>query len=257
MELHTLSASKLKTFASCPRKYYHQYIEKVPQPRHPSGAMGSSVHKAVERVYRNDTNDPLSAYNEAWGAEFTQYPELLSDQRTSKIQREGVTILGNYNFERRVPKEVELEFRLPFPDPIDPVCIIHGFIDQIYADATIVDLKTSRNRPLKGVLAFDPQFVLYDWAYLNLYGEVSSAVLWHHLRTSEDIVADVKGSKQFANVQRLVDRVLRLHRTVERRSTALQERGLVDNEVDTLFDRSVGESCLFCSYRVQCLGVGE
>jgi CRISPR/Cas system-associated exonuclease Cas4 (RecB family) len=243
IELDTLSASKLKTFAACPRKYHYSYLLRAPQTRHPAAAMGTCIHKAIEVGHRDGT-DSLSAYNTAWMHEYTNYPELVTDGRSTKSQREGMGILGRYDFAVRQPSAMELEFTLPFPDPIFPVCNIRGYIDQIFSDATIVDLKSSRNRPHRDVLAFDPQFVLYDWAYLNLYGEKARQIIWHHLRTSEDIVAEVRGGPQMDNVERLVDTLLRV---------LTRARELPVEESAPLFSRNVGDPCGYCSFRTQCL----
>jgi hypothetical protein len=255
-DILTLSASRIKTFASCPRKFYYHYIEEHPDPMHPAAAMGSAVHKTIEQVYKQGV-EPFNTFQENWIAQMKEYPELTTHPKTNAAQQDGVKIITKYDFERRVPQELELEFRLPFPDPIDPVCYMRGFIDHIYEDGTLVDLKTSRNRPKPAILGFDPQFIIYEWAFLNIYGELPRHVYWHHLRTGEDIEAIVRGHGQLDHVRRLVDKIARMYRTMERRKSALEERGKTDDGVIHLFDRNAGEPCLFCSYRTPCLGEQE
>jgi CRISPR/Cas system-associated exonuclease Cas4 (RecB family) len=243
VELPTVSATRIKTFASCPRKYYYQYVKKLPSVRHPAATMGTAVHRAIDSVYKDPTAQPLNVYNGTWLEEFRQYPELLEHAQSSRLQMDGQKILGKYDFAARIPRETEVEFRLPYPDPIEPICLVHGFVDQIYADGTLVDLKTSRNKPIPAVLSFDPQFVLYAWAYLNMYGEVLTRGLWHHLRTSEDIEAvGIQQKPNFEYVLRIVEDLLRTMDSV------------VEGEDDpTLFTQRIGDPCMFCSFRQPCL----
>jgi RecB family exonuclease len=51
-----LSASRLKTFLTCKRKYYYSYVKhindhQIPQDMPPEYAIGNDVHKALENLY--------------------------------------------------------------------------------------------------------------------------------------------------------------------------------------------------------------
>lgn len=252
-DLLTLSASRIKSFSSCPRKFYYRYILEEPEPQNPAAAMGSAVHKTIEIVHQ-EGGDPVNTYNGLWIEQMKEHPEIQTHPNVHRVHQDGVKIVEKYDFAKRTPTELELEFTLPFPDPIEPICYMRGFIDHIYEDGTVVDLKTSRNKPKLSVLGFDPQFIIYDWAFLNIYQELPKALYWHHLRTGEDLEAVVRGKGQLDYVIEMVMKINRLYRAMHRRKEALQERGREDETLITLFNRSVGESCLFCSYRGPCLG---
>ena len=57
--LKVLSASKLKTFNACNRKYYYEYVDKQPSKKHPAACLGSAVHKTIERVYKEGVNQEI------------------------------------------------------------------------------------------------------------------------------------------------------------------------------------------------------
>ena len=77
-----LSPSALNTYISCPRCYYHQYIEGLRQEKEPdvlfeAATMGSFVHKAIEYLYRTylhcDDEKPVTVLPE-------QIEALLADE---------------------------------------------------------------------------------------------------------------------------------------------------------------------------------
>ena len=55
----TYSYSRLGTFDSCPRKYYYQYVAKTKLEDRPTSIeafLGSRVHEALEKLYRDQLN---------------------------------------------------------------------------------------------------------------------------------------------------------------------------------------------------------
>jgi len=228
--LKVLSASKLKTFSACNRKYYYEYVDKQQTKKHPAAALGTAVHKTIELVYKEQV-DPVLTFANTFNAEL----ELAGiDGRDIKpeLLRDGVKMVSNYKFDRRTPKEMELEFLLPFPNQAHPLCQIRGFIDQSY-DWGFVDLKTNKFKPLGGVLDNDLQFIVYDWAFAEIYGYQPSNKIWHHLRTGEDLYAETTG--KLDNAVRVIEKIL-------------------DSDMTGVYDRSVGEACRICPHRLICLG---
>lgn len=237
MELTRLSASKMKTFSSCPRKFYYEYVERQRQPKHIAALMGSAVHKTIETHYLDRregiVKDPLLIYNERISEELNLNPDVEMDGR---VIVDGSKIVAAYDFEKREPKVMEMEFFLPFPDALFPICEIHGFIDQMY-DWGLVDLKTSKRKPASIMLENDLQFMLYQWAFQELTGEPAKHTLWHHLRTGEDLEVENKlDGKKLGMIERIIVRILEGYET-------------------ETWDRCVGEACMFCSHKEICLGV--
>lgn len=236
-ELLTVSASKLKVYAMCPRRFWYEYIEKAERTKHPAAAMGTAIHKAVELGHQKIRDGQDAGLVSIMSVK--DYSDTLDEVAAKDgivvdtfYYRDGVKMMQAYDFTKRMPVESELEFRLPFPDPISPLCYIHGYIDQMY-DWGIVDLKSSKRKPMQGLLDNDLQFITYWWAYHQITGEVPNHVLWHHLRTSEDLVAAV--AHKTDDVARVVERIY-------------------DSQVTGIYDKCVGEACRICSFRAACLG---
>lgn len=232
----TFSASKVKTFHSCRRSYYYKYIEHLESKSGARAVLGRCVHKAIELGFQGE--DPLQIFAHEWAE---QSQEIEDRKGIGRIYDEGLKMLIQYNFEQTPPIEMEIGFELPFPDAEQPVCIMQGYIDQIFPGHIVVDLKTGLRRPLRGVLNNNPQFVIYNWAYEQLYGETPE-IFWHHLRTGEMIQADVRGPEK---VKEIVDALLEI----------MEFRDFGDDI--RAYHRNVGTECSYCPFRKPCLGVEE
>lgn len=232
--LHVLSASKLKTFESCARKYYYQYIERLLTERHPAAALGSAVHKTIEVVY-DQRVDPVITFLNEFDRELAKNNLVLDldNQAQRRYKNDGVKMVGDYDYSARVPIEKELEFLLPFPNAAHPMCMIHGYIDQAY-EWGFVDLKTNGRKPKQDILNNDLQFIIYDWAFNEIYNRPAEHMIWHHLRTHEDLAADVSGKLDIA--VRIIDSIL-------------------EKDFTNVYEQNIGEACRFCPFKVPCLGV--
>lgn len=228
--LRVLSASKIKTYAGCARKYKYAYIDRLDQEKHPAAILGSSIHKSIERIYRNPTLEPnrLQVYLECYNEEVTK-SETTYEQR---YVRDGAKMIQLFDFDKRTPKELELEFVLEFPNKAHPLCYIHGYMDQVF-DAGFVDLKSNARKPGQFVLDNDLQFILYDWGFTELMGYEPDFRIWNHLRTGEDLEADVAG--KLDDAQREVEKIL-------------------DAEATGIYDKHTGDWCRWCSFQEPCLG---
>jgi len=229
--LLTLSASRLKTFSACPKQYYYAYIDKQDTKKHPAAVLGTAVHRTIERVYR-DRTEPVSTFIREFDAEAEKCG--VEDPR-SKYKNDGIKMVGDFDYGKRIPKESELEFTLAFPNQAHPLCMVHGYIDQAY-DWGFVDLKTNARKPLQGVLDNDLQFIVYNWAYKEIYGQTAQQRIWQHLRTGEDLKADVEGKEDLA--ARVIERIL-------------------EADFTGIYDKNIGAPCILCNYRAICLGTED
>lgn len=206
-------------------------MDKQPSKKHPAAALGTAVHKTIESVYKTEGIDPVSTFSRLFTSELAA-SEIDPMEVKPELMRDGIKMVTNYKFDRRVPVEMELEFLLPFPNAAHPLCQIRGFMDQTY-EWGFADLKTNKFKPLNGVLDNDIQFILYDWAFNEIYNYPATNKIWHHLRTGEDLYAET--TDKLDNTVRVIERVL-------------------DSEMTGIYDRSVGEACRICPHRLICLG---
>lgn len=164
-----LSASAIKTYKQCPRKYYFTYIEKLPKKTWPHTELGNFVHKSLELFHINIKDKPLAP---------SEWPNALQDcckqaikahalTPEQKINAKGMlkTYLSNL-VESGLPNVLsnEKKFEISLKDNI----IIRGFIDRVDRDSDkdfhIVDYKTGKSKYLD---AF--QLLVYALAIFNEY----------------------------------------------------------------------------------------
>lgn len=189
--LPIISASRIKMFKTCGKRYELRYIHKLPDTRNVAALIGSAVHKAIELkftqaakpnvVYQTYIEDAIESIRDLRGSEY------LAQNKVT-----GREMLLAINWDLFNPLEVEKQFILPFPNKDNPICYINGYIDIIDKEGFIVDHKTSIKRPSQDVLLYDIQFLLYFWAYKELYNKEPTNVYWHHLRTGELIPVPVR-----------------------------------------------------------------
>jgi CRISPR/Cas system-associated exonuclease Cas4 (RecB family) len=175
-----VSASRLKTFMLCPKKFWYRYFCENEEPANIYTMLGSSVHYAISEYFENGTQ-PEYSFMQKWD-EISSGHNL--DTNVS-LYRRGLNILRDYRWYEEKPKFVEFEFNIPYPAD-KPFCYINGVFDQVY-DWGVVDMKTNNEKPTKPELDNDLQFIIYHFAYTQLFGRKPQKMIWRHLMTMEDI----------------------------------------------------------------------
>lgn len=232
--MQTLSASKIKTYQSCNRQFFYRYIDKIPSGVSGRALLGRAIHKAIELGFQGQ--GPFTVFNEYWLAGMKQ---VTGNENLQKIYNEGLKMLDLYNFNQAPPLESELGFTLPYPNAEEPIVMMNGYFDQVYANS-VIDMKTSLRRPKESVLKYSPQFIIYAWAFQQLYGKIPK-IYWHHLRTGEKFLADITQDQIDSFVPNVRTFAAHLRYTEEMEH----------------YHRNVGTECDLCSYRGVCLGEGE
>jgi RecB family exonuclease len=211
-ELPDFSASRFNLYKTCPRLYMYQYIENMPSSKHIYTVMGSALHKAIEEFYKGKEN-PMKTYSDCFYNDLDNalhsQAGLVSAELSTKAHKTGADIIRDFNWDRFVPKEIELGFRFPFPTA-NPMVMMRGFIDMITEEGEIIDHKSSSKKPTKEELANNPQLILYVWAHEQLYGIKPKKVYWHHLRTLELVEANVLENydEKLKNLELVLERIL-------------------------------------------------
>lgn len=144
--------------------------------------MGSALHKAIEYHYEKPHKGSAQKvfYNymtrmyDWWhksGVEFKEYESF------GELLKTGKRILETFPWGDYTPIVQELAFDIPFSDHTR----IKGYIDMV-EPFNFVDFKSSKKEPDN--LHNDMQFILYTWAYYQLYNLWPTYGTWHHLRTN-------------------------------------------------------------------------
>lgn len=226
--LPTLSVSRVKMYRTCARKYYLRYI--LPKDQRPEeqkniyALKGTALHASIEAYYTlyNKDADEVKALNKALGvyqetllttlSTWQEEAPVVGEEYAGAALKDGKEILRKLSYHTLVPDVMEYRFALPFPNAESPICWMEGIIDMITKDGTIVDHKSNSKAPSEKDLKQDPQFLVYRWAYEQIYGSAPYRVVWHHLKTGEFFPVDLSDydvllDRFTGDVQDLVSRV--------------------------------------------------
>lgn len=166
-----LSASAIKTYESCPRKYFYSYIEKLPKKHFPHLELGNFCHAVLEQFHKSFDKDK----SDAWTALMTAIckDKLLEFNLTADQKIVAKNMLLTYLIMLRkdgVPNIIanEQEFSIKFDEY---EIILRGYIDRIDSDKNgnyhIIDYKTGKSRYLS-----EDQLLIYGLYLLNEHPEL-------------------------------------------------------------------------------------
>lgn len=165
-----LSASSIKTYEQCPRKWYYTYIERRPRKKWEHLDLGNFVHDALEEFH----NEAPKKKREEWPALMTAACEkFLTEYHLSvESQKKAKEMLATYLSilgEEGLPPVLanEQEFKLFIEDENIQ---IRGFIDRIDQDEdgfALRDYKTGKSAYLD-----EFQLLVYGLYLLDEYGDI-------------------------------------------------------------------------------------
>lgn len=245
MKLQTLSASRIKTFKTCAKQYYYKYI--MPHNSRPledkniGALLGTALHKAIEQRYRNNAS-PIQVFQQVMSDTMDQWEQenvtIKGIEWLSKSTKTGRLILKEFPWDLFIPIELEYEFILPFPNQRHPIVLMNGYIDMITADGWVVDHKSQQKAPTQDQLDNDSQFIIYAWAYREIYGILPERVIWNHVRTNTQVDANV-----------LNDFDIKLDKLIEDINAVLEPKVYYGRR---LMDKVCMDDC---SFYTQCYGI--
>jgi len=151
-----LSSSQVTCYLGCSLQYKFRYIDKLPKPfRGAAMAFGSSIHAAVEWFHRErmerraaTVENVISMFLADWYAQTVEPLVFSKDESKELLAEKGEAMLRVYveaAAAAAVPSAVEERFSVGLVDVesweelgVD----LHGVIDLVESDGTVVDLKT-------------------------------------------------------------------------------------------------------------------
>jgi putative RecB family exonuclease len=247
-----LSPSRLSDFQSCPRRFQHASIERIPQPASYATAKGNIAHHIFEQLFLQDR--PLRtiafAQEQVANAEAKVLTEQvceeigLDDATRAKLHREILAILDRY-FQMEDPTAVVHEgVELRVNTVIDGVPML-GILDRLDrdddGDLTIVDYKTgslpNRNYDTQTFANAD----LYAALCLNELGEAPKKIRLLYVAHGEAIERAVTAPVISA-----------------RRQAAVKAWGRITEYYDAgQFPATPSKSaCRFCAFKSLCASNG-
>jgi len=216
--LSTYSASRIKAYKECARLYQHKYITakhlREEEDKNTASLLGTGLHKAIEAYYRSNAR-PTAVFQEYMTTTVEQWEEqnltIRGMEYLSKNIKLGKEILAAFDWNQFNPIALEHNFTLPFPNKDTPIVNINGIIDLLDMSGMVVDFKSAGTLPSPDELNNDIQFIIYYWAYEQLYNVAPWKVIWYHLRTNKQIEINIAADYSLKIQQLTLDIQAMLH----------------------------------------------
>lgn len=180
------SYSRVSTYLACPYKHYLSYDRNlteigVVRPL----TFGGDLHKLLEA--RGDKAKALGILKKIKEDFYTLPPNQQSSLGESYPDDISIIFkdyMALYKGEV-LPDVTEHEFLVPMGKYGGEPVLFHGFIDEIYKDASMIgEHKSFNQRPDMGTLAMNTQVALYSKAYFLETGIKLDKVLWDYIHSS-------------------------------------------------------------------------
>ncbi len=184
-----LSYSSISKYTTCAEAWRRQYLEKQPQPKTPTLALGGAFHETVEAYITRDAHTPAlptlwatkwaaaleKEPNVEWGA---TTPEMHYNDGLRLVTAEPVVAMLNGVTPLQDEQGYFIERKVTLTVPGVPVPIT-GYIDVITADGVPGDFKTSSTRWSADKAASELQPLFY-LAALNQMGRSVPGMTFRH-----------------------------------------------------------------------------
>jgi putative RecB family exonuclease len=244
------SHSQLSTYETCPQQYKLAYIDKIEVETEGIEAfMGSRVHEALEKLYRdlkvtklNTLEELLDFYHQSWEKNWNDMIQIIrKDYSAEDYHRLGEKCITDY-YKRYTPfdqgKTLGLEENIYFPLEEEKGYWIRGFIDRLtLVDSSILeihDYKTSSRLPTQEDINSDRQLAFYQMGVADKWQGIKEVrLIWHYLTFDTEI----HSSRTPGQLHQLRQATLELIRRIE---------------TDKQFLPKEGPLCDWCDYQGFC-----
>ena len=248
----SLSPSRLQDFQSCPRKFQHASIDRIPQPATKATALGRFVHYVLEQIFQLEAHernvdkvaDHLEGAVSAILTDDVRSDLGLTEETIPAFVREAEVISKNYfELEDATARQVEgVEQRINVE--ISGVPLV-GILDRLDREAdgslTIVDYKTGR--------VPNANYMTSTFANTELYAAMCEASL-------NEMPARIRlfyvGAKEVIE-RPVTEIVVNARRKAAQTAWTSINTYYADGEFPA---KPSANSCRFCAYKEICRGNG-
>lgn len=239
-----LSASMMKTWLLCKRKFYENYVLHKKSPPLGVFSLGLGVHYALEMANRLLKEEP----RELNPLEIEEYVQIFRDT-IAKAHVPDITLfssgeemvrqeLFNNNYKEQI-LGIECKFDVVTPEGVR----LYGFMDKVVevdpATIKIIDYKTSKMPLSYEDARHDEQLSMYDLVASMLYPQYEKVILELRYVRSQTVVASYRSEVERHNFRKQllsVDKAIREFLTTTKDSP--------EGEINTF--------CEYCSYKNSC-----
>ena len=200
----TWSATRIKTYLTCPRQFRYSYVDAIPAVPTSPLVFGRTLHEALcfmhERQMQSGQLPPLSEvleqFNALWQKALSKEQPFFRPGAPSPEQHwtTGHEILRAYlsnSQNDKMPLAAELAFEVQAGD-----YKLSGIVDRVDEGENgliIVDFKSGTRKPAQTDLEGDLQFTLYAFALSRMMGQPIERVVHYHLRDGARLEAIPNG----------------------------------------------------------------
>lgn len=102
LDKFVMNVTALNNYLKCPLEFYYKNLVRIPSPKNENTEFGSSVHYALERLFRKMKDDPKNKFSskEDFIADFTWYMnrhrESFTKEQFDRRMEYGLEVLSNY-----------------------------------------------------------------------------------------------------------------------------------------------------------------
>ena len=208
------SPSSILTFKHCPRKFYYQYILKLPTKKSFALVRGSIVHSVIEDFFKIDISKVshnnyelifktliFDLFKQDWLKNIDQINELVPELNLQEFYySETADMLNNWysSFIEKLQKKIitsnlreAFKSLTPITETriIDESLNVQGIIDAILKTEygiKLIDYKTSKRDEISE--EYKLQLAIYALLYKNQYNEMPYEVGIHFLKHDEKFI---------------------------------------------------------------------
>jgi putative RecB family exonuclease len=247
----TFSHSRLSSFETCPLRYKFAYIDKVKVEAEDTVEtyLGSRVHEALEKLYRNlqferllSLDEVLAFFNREWDKNWSDTIIIVKKEYTQENYRKmGERYIKDY-YQRHKPFDKGKILGLETTDtlPLDKAgkysfyIRIDRLMDMGNGVYEVHDYKTNMSLPKQSDLDKDRQLAMYSLWVRDQYRDFKKVrLVWHFLAFDKEMES-YRTKKQLENLrQEVVEEIQEIEATSE-------------------FPASVTRLCSWCLYREIC-----
>src|SRR3990172_4812246 len=222
------SHSQLSTYETCPHQYKLSYIDKIKVETEGIEAfMGSRVHEALEKLYRdlkvtklNAIDETVNFYHQCWEKNWNDSVQIIRKEYSAEdYRRLGAKCVTDY-YKRCYPfdkgKTLGLEEKIFFPLEEEKGYWIRGVVDRLTliedSILEIHDYKTSGRLPTEEEIGCDRQLALYQMGVEGRWKDIQEVrLIWHYLSFDTEI----RSSRTPEELRQLRQEVLELIQKIE------------------------------------------
>ena len=207
------SPSSINTYKQCPRKYYYQYIERLPTGTSIHLIRGGLVHKVLEDFYDIELDDPqtrnfrflhlraLSLLRKYWRQEEGFATLGMSDEQLQVFYDESVVMVQNWFDRLKRKMEARMQQGEPFEAAFRSLTpkreeeyrseefMVRGYIDVIHevdGNVIVMDYKTSKRDHISD--EYRLQLAIYAMLYEERHGRRPDYVGIDFLKSVEKVL---------------------------------------------------------------------